>query len=128
MKGLLLDTNALLWGLTGDRRLGAGARARIVAGEALFSSVSVLEVTIKTMVGKLDLPGDVAVGAVQAGLVELPFTAAHASALEEFPQLARHDPFDRMLLAQAFVEGRELLTADAELLGLGHDGVVDACT
>lgn len=62
----------------------------------------------------------------RAGLRELPFRERHAVTMSQFPQLARHDPFDRMLLAQAQAEDLMLLTSDRVLLGLGHDWVVDA--
>ena len=126
--GVLLDTNALLWVLTGDPRLGPVARERLLAdgGRVHHSVVSVLELTIKDLLGRLALPPDLpgAIGA--AGTRELAFTSAHALRLTDLPTLVRHDPFDRMLLAQASVEGLELLTADAVLLGLGLDGVTDA--
>ncbi|MBC9957387.1 type II toxin-antitoxin system VapC family toxin [Yimella sp. cx-51] len=127
MKGLLLDTNALIWTLTADARLGQTARSLITdTGAVRYSSVSVLEVTIKTMLGKLSLPGDFQVGLDSIGLTELPLTARHAAAVAEFPDFTRHDPFDRMLLAQANVEQIRLLTADTALLGLGVTWVIDA--
>ena len=122
---MLLDTNALLWVLMGHKDLGARARSTI-AGGASFSSVSVLEITIKTMLGKLAVPRDVAVDAPRAGLTELPFTARHAHRVSAVPELVRHDLFDRMLLAQAQAEGRPFMTADGVLLGLGLDWVIDA--
>lgn len=127
MNGLLLDTNALLWVLAGDARLGSSARARLTTStSARFSSASVLEITIKQMLGRLEAPGEVAADATKAGLIELPFRSHHASGLAEFPDLARHDPFDRMLLSQAHREDLVLLTSDRHLLDLGFDWVIDA--
>ena len=123
---LILDTTALLWLLAGDSRLGPEARERVVSGPTYISAVSVIEVEIKTMLGRLSIPEPLAVAAERAGLAELPLTVAHAEALSRFVELARHDPFDRMLLAQARVEGAQLLTSDAVLLGLGHAWVIDA--
>lgn len=128
MNGLLLDTNALLWVLADDAQLGEGARARLAAAPPRFSSVSVLEITIKAMLDRLHVPGSVEQGAQSAGLVELPFRSHHASGLKEWPELAKHDPFDRMLLSQARQENLALLTSDAHLLGLGFDWVLDART
>lgn len=127
MSGVLLDTNALIWTLTDDTRLGDDAR-RIVSGTGVvrYSAVSVLEISIKTMLGKLTLPGDLPSALAASGLDELPLTARHATALTDLPDLARHDPFDRMLLAQAHVEQQRLLTADGHLLGLGLPWVIDA--
>lgn len=127
MSGLLLDTNALLWTLTGDARLGRKARKSITAaGVVKYSAVSVLEITVKTMLGKLSLPGDLPTALTASGLGEIPLTSRHAGALTEFAELARHDPFDRMLLAQAHVEHLSLLTSDGTLLGLGLPWVTDA--
>lgn len=129
MTHLLLDTNALIWLLTDDPRLGGESRERIGAGDPVyFSSVSVLETTMKTMLGRLSLPDDPGAAAPVAGLQELPFSAVHATGLNGFPDLVRHDPFDRMLLAQANVERLDLLTADRALLSLGYPWVLDART
>lgn len=127
MSGLLLDTNAFLWLLSGSPRLGRHARTLIAEANPVYgSAVCVLEVTIKQMLGRLQIPESPAQAAHRAGLVELPFRAQHAAALAEFPELARHDPFDRMLLAQAKVDGLDLLTSDRLLLGLGLAWVSDA--
>lgn len=124
---MLLDTNALLWVLTDDPRLGSQARERLVDGrQVYFSSVSILEITIKEMLGRLDMPADPAVAATSLGLTELPFSSAHARELHAFPDLARHDPFDRMLLAQATTERVNLLTSDRVLLNLALTWVDNA--
>ena len=53
-------------------------------------------------------------------------SAEHAEGIREFPELIRHDPFDRLIVAQASQAGLRLLTADRVLLGLGRAFVVDA--
>lgn len=126
---MLLDTNALLWLHLDHPRLGSEARKRILAsGDVYFSSVSTLEIVIKHMLGRIPLPGGDRFPEVfiDAGLLELPFTSKHANRMLDDPELCRHDPFDRQLLAQATVEGMQLLTADRVLLGLGREFVVDA--
>lgn len=124
---LLLDSQAVLWVLSGSPRLGRLARRMIDTSPAVHLSVaSVWELTIKAMLGRLDIPAGLAGRAEEQGLAILPVTAEHAEALRDFPELARHDPFDRLLIAQASVGGLRLLTADAALLGLGRDFVVDA--
>lgn len=126
---ILLDTNALLWLYQDSPALGALSRERIArAPRAHFSAASVMEITIKHLLGRLPLPGGEGFPDVfeRSGLLELPFSARHAAALTRFPELARHDPFDRMLLAQASVESLELLTSDATLLSLGHAWIGDA--
>jgi PIN domain nuclease of toxin-antitoxin system len=112
-----------------DRSLGEDARDRIGrASRVMYSAVSVMEITMKHMLGRLALPGDGDLPAAfaRSGLVELPFTAPHAATLLRFPALARHDPFDRMLLAQATSESCDLLTSDATLLALGEARIRDA--
>lgn len=122
---MILDTNALLWLLEDAPDLGSGARARMSSGRVWFSAVSITEVTIKSALGKL-AQRDVLAGATAAGLVELTLTARHGAAIARFEDLVRHDPFDRMLLAQAHVEGMPLLTSDRVLLTTAPDLTIDA--
>nr|WP_240977959.1 type II toxin-antitoxin system VapC family toxin [Knoellia sp. DB2414S] len=123
----MLDSNALLWLLTADARLGPLCRQRLGSQTpAYFSPISVVELTIKEMVGKLRLMGSLPDGARRAGLRELPLTSEHAGAIASFPELARHDPLDRMLLAQARTEGMRLLTSDRRLLAAAPELTVDA--
>lgn len=127
MSGVLLDTNALLWLLAGDPSLGSSARAEIESGAPVhFSSVSVLEVTMKVMLGRLTVPGNVVDAARAAGLAELGFGVQAAQHVALFPELMRHDPFDRMILAQAVASGLTLCTSDHTLLALGRSDVTDA--
>lgn len=127
MSGLLLDTNALLWVLSDSPRLGAEARELIrTSARVHFSPVSVVEIEIKVLLGRLQVPGDVAAAGSALGLVELPLTSSHAQGLAVFPELARHDPFDRMLLGQATAESMTLLTSDQVLLDLGRPDVRSA--
>lgn len=126
---ILLDTNALLWLLHADKRLGTAARRQIDEATTVYcSSISTAELAIKHMLGRLDLPGGSTFPAAfaAAGLRELPFTSAHAAAMLRFPPLVRLDPFDRMILAQAAAESLTLLTADATLLRLGERWILDA--
>ena len=125
---ILLDTNALLWVYRG-REIGGAARALIeTAPRVHYSSVSISEIAIKHMLGRIQLPGGERFPQVfdDSGLIELPFSARHAAALTGEPPLVRHDPFDRMILAQAASEGLTLLTSDQVLLDLGYRWVRDA--
>jgi PIN domain nuclease of toxin-antitoxin system len=113
---LLPDTHVLLWTIAESRRLSAAARALIGEpdNELTFSSVSLWEVAIKTGRGRDDFRIDV--GSLRRGLfnngyAELAVTGAHAAALATLPPIHK-DPFDRMLVAQAIVEGFTLLTSD----------------
>lgn len=80
------------------------------------------------MLGRLPLPGHDGFPGIfdAAGLGELPFTARHARMMLGEPGLACHDPFDRLLVAQAEGEGADLLTSDRTLLGLGKPWIYDA--
>lgn len=126
---MLLDTNALIWLVHDNASLGDTSRALIEAETRVhFSSVSVTEITIKHMLGRILLPGGTAFPEIftRSGLIELPLRAEHAATLLDFPTLGRHDPFDRMLLAQAKQERLTLLTSDSTLLALGEDWILDA--
>lgn len=114
---LLLDTHVWLWWQSGDRRLGQETRALLQrASEVRFSAASVWEMSIKSSIGKLILPpnADIAAELALAGFRALPVEIDHAAAVQHLPLLHR-DPFDRMLVAQAQLEGLTLVTGDVAL-------------
>lgn len=118
---LLLDTHLLLWAAAEPDRLPVVAAALIEdeTNVLAFSAASLWEVAIKAGLGRADFTADAGVlrrGLVDNGYRELAVTAAHACAVASLPPLHR-DPFDRMLVAQALVEGMTLVTADASLRG-----------
>ncbi|HSH18669.1 MAG TPA: type II toxin-antitoxin system VapC family toxin [Candidatus Saccharimonadales bacterium] len=126
---LLLDTNALIWLLEQKERrsLGETAIQTIKDAEVVFaSSISVVEIRIKTMIGKLGTRLDLVDDINRAGCVQLDYAFQAADAILHFPSLIRHDPFDRMLLAQAESEGLVFMTADQSLLDLSLAYVIDA--
>jgi PIN domain nuclease of toxin-antitoxin system len=124
---LLLDSQVLLWVVDDNPRLGRRARHAITtAGGVYVSSATVLELTIKSMLGKIDVPHDIADVMVDQGFVELPVTHEHAQRVRDFGSLVRHDPFDRILVSQATCNGLDLLTADRVLLDLGRRHILDA--
>ena len=124
---LLLDSQALLWLLDDNPRLGRQARQAITSAQGVHvSAATVWELTIKTMLGKLSVPADLGKRLTAQGLVLLSITAEHAEALRDFPELTRHDPFDRLLVAQASRTGLRLLTANQVLLDLDRDFILDA--
>lgn len=124
---LLLDSQALLWLLDDNPRLGAKARRAITTAQGVHvSAATVWEFTIKTMLGKLTVPDDLARRLPEQGLELLSITAEHADAVRLFPELIPHDPFDRLLVAQASCTGLRLLTADRVLLDLQRDFIIDA--
>ena len=112
---LLLDTNVFLWWIYGAA-LTPSARSAIAAPESdvRVSSVTVWESEIKRATGKLKLPDDLIEVVRVEGFAELPVRFEHAVAAGRLP---RHhgDPFDRMLVAQAQLEGLSLVTADSAI-------------
>ena len=124
---LLLDSQTALWVMDDSPRLGPRSRQRIESASAVhISAATVWELTIKAMLGKLKIPDDFAPEAAAHGLEILEISADHAEGIREFPELARHDPFDRLIISQANQHRLTLLTADGVLLGLGRDFVVDS--
>ena len=112
---LLLDTHVLIWAVLDDPHLPERFRQALAdpAAEVHVSAVSVWEVAIKRGLGKLAVPPEVFDQAVRAGTIALPITWDHARAVESLPP-HHADPFDRLLIAQAQVEGLTLLTADRQ--------------
>jgi PIN domain nuclease of toxin-antitoxin system len=124
---LLLDSQAVLWALDDSPRLGTRARQLIASAVPVHvSAATVFELTIKSMLGKLEVPEDFTKRLGEFGFTLMSISADHAEAVRDFPELTRHDPFDRLLVAQASRAGLRLLTADRVLLGLGRDFIVDA--
>lgn len=113
---LLLDTHILLWWLDDDPRLAVTLRQAILDGtnEILVSSITVAEVEIKKALGKLEVPRELLTLLDEAGFRILPLSAGHAQQLRDLPP-HHADPFDRLLIAQAIVEGIPLATADVRL-------------
>jgi PIN domain nuclease of toxin-antitoxin system len=109
---LLLDTHVVLWWLLASPELPDRVREAVAAEDLVFvSSASVWEAGLKQSLGKLDAPENVAVQIADSGFQVAPVTAAHAIAASQLPWHHR-DPFDRLLVAQAQVEGLTLVTQD----------------
>lgn len=113
---LLLDTHLLLWAAGQPGQLPIAARQLIEdpQNELMFSPASLWEVAIKRGLGRSDFcvdPHLLRRGLLDNGYGELPITSEHAVAIDGLPPLHK-DPFDRILVAQALVEGIALLTAD----------------
>jgi PIN domain nuclease of toxin-antitoxin system len=124
---ILLDSHVVIWAMEESPRLGPRARKMITSGDEVHvSAISILELTIKAMAGKISIPEQLANQLVDQGLSMLNLTPNHVEGLREFPELKGHDPFDRALIAQASQAGLRFLTADRVLLGLGREFVVDA--
>ncbi len=116
---LLLDTQLLLWAAGQPKRLTRSARALItdVGNELLFSAASLWEITIKNSLNREDFKVEPRLfrrGLLDNGYIELPITSQHAVNVDGLPDL-HHDPFDRLLIAQALHEGVTLVTSDAQV-------------
>lgn len=124
MSGYLLDTHAVIWWWTADRRLGASARDVLAAGDAdvHLSAASVWEIAIKSDAGRLpeivdfrgEYPGLMAANnfAVLAVSDRHALTAGYLAG-------EHRDPFDRLIAAQALIEGLTVVTRDAEFARFG---------
>jgi PIN domain nuclease of toxin-antitoxin system len=114
---LLLDTHLLLWAAGQPDRLSAAAR-RLIAdsrNDLQFSAASIWEVVIKHGIGRNDFQIDPRLlrrGLLDNGYSELPVLSDHVVVVDSLPPIHK-DPFDRLLVAQATVEGVTFLTADS---------------
>lgn len=112
----LLDTLLLLWASGSPERLPTSARLLLDSpdNELVFSAASLWEIAIKRCLGRDDFqvdPRGLRRGLLDNGYSELPVTSEHAVTVGSLPELHK-DPFDRILIAQATVEGIPLLTSD----------------
>ena len=115
----LLDTHLLLWTAWEPKKLSNQAVSLLKedSNEFIFSAASLWELAIKNSLGRSDLNGDPRLlrrALIDTGFVELAVTGDHGMATAQLPLLHR-DPFDRLLLAQALVEGITLVTVDAQV-------------
>lgn len=113
---LLLDTHAFLWWMADKARLSDRARVEIGAARTIvyLSAAVGWEIVLKQARGKLDAPSDLAAAARDNRFTVLPVGLSHVQAVRELPPI-HADPFDRLLVAQAVVEGLTLVTRDAAI-------------
>jgi PIN domain nuclease of toxin-antitoxin system len=116
---LLLDTQALLWWVNDNPKLGPLARTAIAdrGNDVLVSVASFWEISIKHRIGKLEDSGPAVMQeALENGFHILGIEAAHLEALEALTPLEGHkDPFDHLILVQAQAEDAILVTSDRHL-------------
>ena len=116
----LLDTHTLLWALTGDPRLGEGAKAALLEADSrlYFSLASLWEICIKVSLGKLELqenwPTRMDNEMDRLGIERLPILQRHLLGVIQLP-FHHRDPFDRLLVSQAKCEDMILVSADRNL-------------
>ena len=113
----LLDTQVILWWLLDDPRLGAESRQLLASRPCVVSVASVWEVAIKHRIGKLEVsPIVFRDQSIAAGADLLPVLDSHVIETAQLPML-HQDPFDRLLIAQARVEGLMAMSSDRQWVG-----------
>lgn len=122
---LLLDTHLLLWAAIEPKKLSAKARKLLLdpANHLHFSSASLWEISIKNSLARADFKVDARRLwrlLIANGYREVSVTSEHTIAVNDLPQLHK-DPFDRILVAQARVEGLRLLTVDRAVAAYGEN-------
>lgn len=113
----LLDTHLLLWAAGFPKKLPKQALTCIenLDNQLYFSAASIWEIAIKSGLGREDFKVDARViqhGLLENAYIEIPITGQHAAATSGLPNIHK-DPFDRILISQAQLEGIVLLTNDA---------------
>ncbi len=116
---LLLDTHIVLWAAGFERTLAPAVAAAIDGADAAYvSAASTWELAIKQALGQIELIAPLSDIVRTNNFDPLPVTLAHAEAVAGLP-LHHRDPFDRLLIAQARIEGLTLLTADRKFAPYG---------
>jgi PIN domain nuclease of toxin-antitoxin system len=121
VQNVLLDTNALVFYVSGSNRFGRKSIRLLDRSNLFFSPLSLIELKLKAKQGKY--VGSISAGDLEEiGLNEIPLDSEVA---ENLPTLATADPFDAMLVAQAKTAGYNFMTSDFRILESGFDFVVD---
>ena len=113
MNGYLLDTHAILWWLDDPTQLSVEAREAIADANSLVyvSAAVVWEMAIKKSLGRLDIPANLPEVLRSDSIEVLDINIHHALAVSDLPMI-HQDPFDRMQIVQANMEGLRLVTRD----------------
>ncbi|HRA45814.1 MAG TPA: type II toxin-antitoxin system VapC family toxin [Phycicoccus sp.] len=123
---MLIDTHVLI-DLLGNRgRIGVHTRDLLREDPVFVSVASPWEMAIKAAKGHLAMPPNLSSAITEAGVRPLPILVEHALAIGEITGLPHADPFDRLLLTQAKVEGLDFYTWDRAILAAGLPFVRDA--
>jgi len=127
LRRAFLDTQVAFWLATGSKFLSASTLSSINASrQTAVSAISLAELEQKALLGKLAAPIGMAQRFLDQGIVIEAFGFEASEQLRRFPQLAKHDPFDRLILAQAAAQfGTIFFTADSVIAEMGLDWVVD---
>lgn len=125
---VLLDSHVLIWLINQETKLGQRTQRLINEADQVYvSAASIWELSIKAGLGKIKLPDSFEANLIKTGFIELPVNFKHAAVARDSAfKLKHNDPFDRLLVAQATLEGLTLLTADEQLVKAGISAVLDA--
>jgi len=120
-----LDTHVAMWMANGDSQLSKSLLREINSySETVISAISLAELEIKSGINKLKLPENLSEVFEANGIKVESFDSVASAQLARFPLLARHDPFDRMILAQASARfGTTFFTADEVMVNLDFDWI-----
>jgi PIN domain nuclease of toxin-antitoxin system len=115
----LLDTHILLWAAAMPERLTAPIRSIIddETNDCFFSAASIWEIVIKRSLGREDFTVDPHVfrrALLDNNYLEIPIYSQHTLMVSNLPSIHK-DPFDKIIVAQALVEGYILLTSDSNV-------------
>jgi PIN domain nuclease of toxin-antitoxin system len=130
---ILLDTNAFIWWVSDDKRLGTKSRGLIASpsNKVYVSNLSIFECSIKVKLGKLKIEfTDVDKEISEGRLLELRYDTLAARQFVNQKDMTQADPFDFAITAQAISKRMTLVTSDDNILNSGLDGlqVIDAQT
>jgi PIN domain nuclease of toxin-antitoxin system len=124
---LVLDTNALFSILSNPNQLGRKTQKLLARStEVYFSPISVFEISIKEMLGKIKLRHPLGALLKEHDFGSLPLRVENALETYSLPSLVKHDPFDRLIVATAKSRGATLITSDRKLLALEFDWILDS--
>ena len=116
-----------IWVAGSPGKLGPKAKKLIqTARDVSISSISIAELNMKSMLGGIKLPSNLAEQFQASNIQVSSFDSSSADEILRFGSLAKHDPFDRLILAQASAAGAKLVTADRALLALNLEFILDA--
>lgn len=112
---IIIDTHIFLWSLSEPEKIDASKRVELEtrSNSIYVSSISIVEIMIKSSMGKLPINFDPANMAEQSGFELLDFSARDALPLKDLP-FHHKDPFDRMLIAQSMTRNYPLMTQDTK--------------
>jgi len=116
---LLLDTNAFIWWVTDNGRLGKQTRADVAnaSNDVYISNLSMFECSIKSRLGKLKINfDDIDQEIAEGRLLELRFDTSVARQFVAQNNLPQSDPFDTAIVAQAVAKHMTLVTSDYHIL------------